>query len=248
MHGFGVSPASYAAVNGSTIARLKSSRRSSVTCGSPRPWQVARAAATAAGEQQARSLSRRLRVLPEPQRHADGHGPGPEQGDRAVDAAAHRHRDAPRLGRRPEDLTECGGERLDCERLAVHRRRFEQRQPADVTVEPGRVGGDDSLAVDREARGGPLAAACRVSEDLGRHEPRLLTVSADGSRRSGHAPPELRGGGTDDLGDQRLLRGRASGSGADRKAHASAAGRTTAAISGREAAGFRDLPRDRNRH
>ncbi len=36
---------------------LNSSRRSSVTCGRPSAWQVARAAATAAGEQHARSVS-----------------------------------------------------------------------------------------------------------------------------------------------------------------------------------------------
>ena len=40
-----------------TIARRNSSRRSSVTCGRPSTWHVSRAAITALGEQQARSVS-----------------------------------------------------------------------------------------------------------------------------------------------------------------------------------------------
>ena len=57
MHGFGVSPRAYPRTNGVTTARRNSSRRSSVTCGSPSRWQVSRAAITDSGEQQARSES-----------------------------------------------------------------------------------------------------------------------------------------------------------------------------------------------
>src|SRR6202012_4661508 len=56
MHGWGVSPRAYEPANGSTTAVRKRSRRSRVTCGMPRRWQVSRAAITAAGEQQTRSL------------------------------------------------------------------------------------------------------------------------------------------------------------------------------------------------
>ena len=136
----------------STTARRNSSRRSSVTCGSPSAWQVARA-----GEHRARASSTRAR-RPGPSGSSQRRsvtptacGPGAQQRDGAVDAAAHRDRDARRVGRGAEDRAERVRERVDRERLAADRRRLEQRQPARASrVEPGRVRLDDPVAVDAQ--------------------------------------------------------------------------------------------------
>ena len=112
----------------------------------------------------ARALGgRAVRVLPEPERDADRVRPGAQERDRAVDAAAHRDGDPSRRGLRDEDLAERGRERLDGERLAADRRRFEQRQTGErrassPSARPRR------RCARRPRRGGrrPLAAARRV--------------------------------------------------------------------------------------
>ena len=173
MHGFGVSPCSYARVNGSTIARLKSSRRSSVTWGTPSPWHVALAAATAAGEQHARSVSGAPGSCQSRSVTPIASSAGSQHGDGAVDAAAHRNRDAAGTPLRLEDLPDRGREGLDGQRLAPDRRRLDERQPGERPIEPGRVRGDDLVAVDGEARRHPVAATSRVPEDLSSHRTRL---------------------------------------------------------------------------
>ena len=107
-----------------------------------------------------------VRIEPEPQRHADRVRQRAQERDRAVDAAAHRHRDAAGRRRGPEDRPERVRERVDRERLAADRRRLEQRQTGEVALEPGRVRLDDPVAVHEQPDGGPVAAAARVSEDL----------------------------------------------------------------------------------
>ena len=79
-------------MNGSTTPARNGSRRSSVRCGSPIPWASARAWATALAEQQERSAScsgsaHSSSVTATPRRRR-GRELG---GERAVDAAAHRH-------------------------------------------------------------------------------------------------------------------------------------------------------------
>ena len=76
--------------------------------------------------------------------------PGPQQRDGAVDAAAHRDRDALRMRVGAEDLRECVRERVDRERLAADGRSLEQRQSLEPALEPGSVRRDDAIAVDRE--------------------------------------------------------------------------------------------------
>ena len=110
--------------------------------------------------------ARPLRIEPEAQRHADRLGQCPQQRDGAVDAAAHRHGRAPRARRRPEDRPDRVRERVDCERLAAHRGGLEQGQACKPSVELGRVGFDDVVAVDQQPYSRPLAAARRVAEDL----------------------------------------------------------------------------------
>ena len=105
-------------------------------------------------------------IEPEPQRHADGVRQRAQEGDRAVDSAAHGHGDASGFWLRPEDRPERIRKRVDGERLAADRRRLEQRQSCDVALEPRRVGLDDPVAVHEQADGGPLAVPAGVSEDL----------------------------------------------------------------------------------
>ena len=111
-------------------------------------------------------------IEPQPQRHADRVRQRAQQRDRAVDAAAHRDRDASgrRLG--AEDRPERVRERVDRERLAADRRRLEQRQARDIALEPGRVGLDDPVAVHYQPHGRPVAVAARVSEESPACRPR----------------------------------------------------------------------------
>src|SRR5438874_1788754 len=117
------------------------------------------------------SAARALRVgtvgiEPEAKRHSDRLRESAQERDRTVDAAAHRHGGPTRRGFRVEDGTDRVRERVDRERLAADRRRLQQCQADERPLEPGRVRLDDSVAVDDEPDGGPVAAAGGVSEDL----------------------------------------------------------------------------------
>ena len=189
MHGFGVSPRAYAADERIDDARLKSSRRSSVTCGSPRPWQVARAGARRP------ESSRRDRCL-------GAAGP-------ARAATSHRRPCArpgagrPRCRRRRSSPRRCAPARAppgrpDRVRWRAPRLRAARRPPPPLRAASARRGRGRARARRRrrfarhrrKPRGSPLPATRRVSEDLARHEPRLLTVSSRlGSRRSGRERP-----------------------------------------------------------
>ena len=89
-----------------------------------------------------------------------------QQRDGAVDAAAHRDRDALRVGRRSHRRRERVRERVDRQRLAADRRRLEERQPAQVLREAVGVGVDDAVAVDAQPDRRPLRAACGIAEEL----------------------------------------------------------------------------------
>src|SRR5262249_6920296 len=91
---------------------------------------------------------RPLRVAPEPQRHA-GRVPGlAQKRDRAVDAAAHRDRDATRLRRGAEDRPDRVRKRVERELVTADGGGLEQRQALERALEPLRVRARDSLAVD----------------------------------------------------------------------------------------------------
>ena len=92
-------------MNGATTARRNSSRRSSVTCGSP-----TRVTGLASGDHGLRRAAgalgvRRGGIDPEPQGHPDRVSSGAQKGDGAVDAPAHRDCDPGRLGRGSKDLS-----------------------------------------------------------------------------------------------------------------------------------------------
>ena len=103
-------------------------------------------------------------IEPEAKRHADRVRQRAQERDRAVDAAAHRHRRPARLRLGAEDRPERIGERVDRERLAGDRRGLEQRQAGERPVEPRCVRLDDAVAVDEEPNRSPLAVAGGVSE------------------------------------------------------------------------------------
>ena len=164
--GSGSRPRAYDSTKGSTTARRNSSRRSSVTCGSP-----SAVAGLARGDHGLRRAAGALgvgagRVEPEPERDADRLRPGAEQRDGAVDAAAHRNRDPAGIGRGGEDLGERVRERVGSERLAGDRGRLEQRQAGERPRQSRRVGFDDPVAVDGEPHECKLGSARGVSEDL----------------------------------------------------------------------------------
>ena len=131
----------------------------------------------------------RLRVDPEPERHADRGRPCPQERDRAVHAAAHRDRDPGRIGLGLEDRTDRVRERVDGEPLAADGGSLEQRQADERPLETVGVGLDDPVAVDDEAHAGPLVAARRVSGDL-EHRVRLARAHSRGSTPLG--APHLR--------------------------------------------------------
>ena len=106
------------------------------------------------------------RIHPEPQRDAERMTSRPQESDRAVDAAAHRDCDAIGMRLRAKDLCERIRERVDGKRLAADRRSLDQRQSFNVARESRRVGGDDAVALDVEAREREFVAARRVSDDL----------------------------------------------------------------------------------
>ena len=144
------------------------SRRSSVTCGIPSRWQVSRAAITAAGEQQTRSLAADVR---------DRSRAGASRRRRPRPPRGAPPRCRPRRSSRPPSAPASARARIagpiafasasTASVSPADRRRLEQRQPDEVALEPGRVGSDDPLPVDLEPDGGPVAAARRISEELG---------------------------------------------------------------------------------
>ena len=121
-----------------------------------------------------------FRVEPEAKRHADRLRCGAQERNRAVDAAAHRDRGAPRARLGAEDRPERVRERIARKCVSADRGGSEQGQPLKRMLEPRCVGLDDAVAVDEQANRGPFAAARRVSEGLD-HRPHR---SAKGSRGS----------------------------------------------------------------
>ena len=137
----------------------------------------------------------RSRVLPEPERHADRVRPGADERDGAVDPAAHRDGDAPGTRCRRERRAKCGRERLDRERIAVDRGRLDERQSVERTVEPGRVGSDDRLAVDSSrtaAHASPRVASPKTSSA---HRTRLASDSRQRPGREATGFRDLRATG-----------------------------------------------------
>ena len=167
-------------------ARRNSSRRSSVTCGRPEPWHVSRAASTASGEQQARSVSRCLGIDPQAQGHAERAAARAQQCDRAVDPAAHRD-GYPRGARSgSKHGPERVAQRVDGERLAVHGRRLEHRQPGEVFRRARGVRRDDALPVAH-------AVARRPTRRCGRRRRRAPAwAQASPRRRVRGEPPSRR--------------------------------------------------------
>ena len=100
-----------------------------------------------------------------------------QQRDRAVDAAAHRDRDARGARSSSKHRTERRRQRLDDELLAVHGRSLEHRQPGEVFREPVRIRIDDAIPAHTKSHGGPVAVAGGVAEELG-HAPRLENACA----------------------------------------------------------------------
>ena len=165
-HGFGVSPARVAADE-----RLDDGPAELVAQVERHVRQAERVTRLARGDHGVRRAAGALRVRagrvePEPQGHADRLRPGAEERDRAVDAPAHGDRDPPRRGLGPKRGRERVRERVGGERLPRDGGGLEQRQSLERAREPGRVGGDDPVAVHRQPDERELLAARRVSEQL----------------------------------------------------------------------------------
>ena len=109
---------------------------------------------------------RPFRVEPEPERDAHRLRAGAQQGHSAVDAAAHCDGHTVGIPARAEDRPERVRERVDHELVSADRRRFEQRQADERTVESVGVRADDAVAVDAEADEPPVGAARGISDDL----------------------------------------------------------------------------------
>ena len=105
-------------------------------------------------------------IEPKAQRDPDRSRARAQQRDRAVDAAAHRDRDAPGRGSRAKHGSDRVRQRVGGQRLATDGGRLEKGEPNEGPLEPRRVGLDDALAVDREPDERELARAGGVSEDL----------------------------------------------------------------------------------
>jgi hypothetical protein len=128
-------------------------------------------AGTACGDHRVRGAAgalgvRAFRVEPEPERHANRLGTRGEECDGAVDAAAHRHRDAalgPRGVNRRADRVR---ERVHRERLSRHGGRLEEREPDERTRDARRVGRDDHIVLNGEPDERPVPASRRVSDEL----------------------------------------------------------------------------------
>jgi hypothetical protein len=107
-----------------------------------------------------------VRVEPESERHSDRLRAGAQQRHRAVDAAAHRDRDAALLGRRAEGRPERVRERVDGQLVAADGRRLEQGQARKRAVEALAVGLDDPAVVHREAHERPAPISRGVADQL----------------------------------------------------------------------------------
>ena len=157
-----------------------------------------------------RRAARALRVRrggidPEPQRDAYRSRPRAQQRDGAVDTAAHRHRYAIGIGRRPKELAERIGKRIGRERLAGHRRRLQQRQACEWALQPFRVGVNDPVSIDGEPNKRDVAVPRRIPDDLNHSDQatsgaaRRIPISrsqrrslANAGRKAGRASPESR--------------------------------------------------------
>ena len=95
----------------------------------------------------------------------------------AVDAAAHRHRDAAGIRLRTKHLAERVGEGVRGKRLARHGRSLEQGQAGERALEPVCVCVDDPVSLYRQPDERYLAVARRIPNDLD-HELRLAACSA----------------------------------------------------------------------
>ena len=129
----------------------------------------------------ARSLGvRPVRIEPEPERDSDRVRNEPQERNGAVDAAAHRHRDARRRRRGAKAGSERVRKRVDSERLAADGSRLDQRQSNDGPLKPWGIGSDDPIALNREPDERELVAACGISADL-LHQSRVTALLCDGS-------------------------------------------------------------------
>jgi hypothetical protein len=100
-----------------------------------------------------------LRVEPEAQGDADRVSTRAQQGDRAVDAAAHRDRHPAGPRGRMENGAQGVRERVDRELVAAHRRRLEQRQSLERPLETVGLRAHDPIALHGQADVRPAAAA-----------------------------------------------------------------------------------------
>ena len=128
-----------------------------------------------------------FRVEPEAKRHADRLRCGAQERNRAVDASAHRDCGPPRARLGAEDRPERVRERVARKGVAADRGRFEQGQPLERTLEPGRIRLDDAIVVDEQANRRPFAAARRVSEGLD-HGPTVARRGAEAPLRVSTLP------------------------------------------------------------
>ena len=101
-------------------------------------------------------------------------GPGAEQRDRAVDAAAHRDGDALGVGRGAEDLSERVRRARRPRALPADRRRLEQRQPGERL---GRSRARRRRRSGRLPRRGGRAPTARRARSLRRPRPSAATVA-----------------------------------------------------------------------
>ena len=116
---------------------------------------------------------RACRIEPEPEGHAERVLARAVERDRAVDAAAHRHRDP--IGARggAERGRDGVRDRIRRERLARNGGRFEEAQPRERALHAGSVRLDDAVALDEKARDGEAVPARGVTDELDGHRSRL---------------------------------------------------------------------------
>src|SRR5207302_2448638 len=108
-----------------------------------------------------------------------------QEGDSAVDAAAHCDGHASRIGCRAEHRPERVRERVHRELGAADSRRLEQRQALERPLEPLRLGARDPVTVEREPNERPAAVTRRIAYDL-EHAARLARrVVAATTKRTG---------------------------------------------------------------
>ena len=137
------------------------------------------------GGRAARALGARAGgIEPEPEGDADGVGSGAQERHRAVDSAAHRHRDASRGGRGDEHRGDRIRKRIRGEGLARHRRRLEQREADERPHETRCIGLDDDVVLHDQPHGDVVLAARGVADEFEQtHAVRLAGGSTTGCRR-----------------------------------------------------------------